>query len=356
MMKTSPQHFADLLTEAIYTIKAKSGKSIGIIQDEVGYALGREGGSFIAFLRKGNVPADHQDTEQLVFELSQREGIEKPHCLEMLIAAGHPSAKAVLDGWFGPEINVPSRPRVVELAPFVVGPPIKHPQQFYGRTEELTRIFNLWQGLPLQHMAVIGARRSGKTSLLYHVMQIPTANSTERRPDQRSDWLPDAEQVRWIYVDFQNPHMRRQETLLRHLARGMGLHLPEPATLELFIHAAMEHTLMQRAIIVIDELGAGMVAPELDVEFWWGMRSLLNAPTSEQLAFLVAAHQPPAALADEEGQTSPFFNMFNTLELGPLAEIDAQRLMDASPIPIPEEERVWIVRESGCMPNQLQIL
>lgn len=356
-MASSPHTFADLLTEAIYTIKAHTEKNISVIQDELGYALGREGGSFIAFLRKGNVPSLVQDVEQLAFELVQRGGLERATCLRLLFSADHPDAKALAAQWFSSETDVyAARPAVEQLAPFVVGPPIKHPRQFFGRPQELTRIFSLWQALPLQHTAVIGERRSGKTSLLHYVMQIPTADPADLRPDQRTDWLPDAQNVRWIFVDFQNPHMRRREGLLRHLSRGMQLHVAEPHTLEGFIHAAMEHLLLSPCIVVMDELGAGMLAPELDLEFWWGMRSLLNAPTSDNLAFLVASHQPPAELAQEQGQTSPFFNMFNTLHLGPLTGDEARGLIASSPIPIPVEDVAWILLQSDRMPHRIQIL
>ena len=356
-MALSPELFADLLTEAIYKIKAQSGKNIAIIQDELGYTLKREGGSFIAFLRKGNVPAELQDTEQLAFELIQRGGLERNSCTRLLLSAGHPEMEALIETWFGPDA-VPrrARPSIDQLAPFVVGPPIKHPRQFFGRTQELTRIFNLWQAQPLQHIAVIGERRSGKTSLLHHIMQITTATPMELRKDQRTDWLPNPQQMRWIFVDFQNPHMRQQAGLLRHLAKGMELHITEPSMLESFIHTIMEHPLAHPTIVVMDELGAGMNAPELTIEFWWGMRALLNALNSENLAFLVASHQPPAELAEEQGQTSPFFNMFNMLQLGPLTEAEAQSLIASSPIRIPTEDIAWILQQSARMPYRLQIL
>lgn len=356
-MTLSPSTFAELLTQAIYQIKAKTGKSIAIIQDELGYGLGREGGSFIAFLRKGNLPSQLEDVEQLAFELIQRGGLEQATCIRLLASAGHPGLEALITTWFGPTFEAHRRTSAIQhLAPFVIGPPIKHPRQFFGRTHELTRIFSLWQALPLQHTAVIGARRSGKTSLLYHVMQITTANTADLRAGQRTDWLPDNQEMHWVFVDFQNPQMRRREGLLRHLARGMELHVAEPYTLEGFLHAVVDHPLRRPAVVMLDELGAGMGALELDVEFWWGMRALLNAPTSENLAFLVASHQPPADLAQEKGHTSPFFNMFNTLPLGPLTESEAHDLIASSPIPFPAEDVAWILQQSGQMPHHLQIM
>lgn len=356
-MTSSPHAFADHLTEAIYTIKAQTGKSIAVIQDELGYAVGREGDSFIAFLRKANVPSRLQDVEQLAFALVQRGGLDRTRCKQFLGSAGHSEGELVIEKWFGPEVRPTlSRPDADRLAPFVVGPPIRDPRQFFGRQNELVRIFNLWQALPLQHMAVIGERRSGKTSLLHYVMQITTASPAELRPNQRTNWLPFEIEPRWIFVDFQNPHMRRRESLLRHLARGMQLHLPEPYTLEDFVHAVTEFPLTAPTIVVIDELSIGMQASELDCEFWWGMRAILNAQISENLAFLIASPQDPADLAEEQGQTSPFFNMFNTLQLGPMTEAEARCLIAASPVPIPPGDVGWILEKSGLRPSRLQIL
>jgi hypothetical protein len=57
-------------------------------------------------------------------------------------------------------------------SPFVIGPPITEPRQFFGRDYLLHRIFEVWKYLPLQHIAIVGAKRSGKTSLLHYLRRI----------------------------------------------------------------------------------------------------------------------------------------------------------------------------------------
>ncbi len=52
---------------------------------------------------------------------------------------------------------------------FVAGPPITDPRRFFGRAQELTRIFHWLKGQPMTHVAIIGQRRSGKTSLLHYL-------------------------------------------------------------------------------------------------------------------------------------------------------------------------------------------
>ena len=65
MAATDPTRFADLLTAAIQQIKRREGKPVRVIQDELGYALGKAGGSMVEFWRKGNLPARHADLELL---------------------------------------------------------------------------------------------------------------------------------------------------------------------------------------------------------------------------------------------------------------------------------------------------
>ena len=48
-MAQSADRFAQLLTEAIYQIRLLEHKNISIVQDEVGYSIGREGGSPIEY-------------------------------------------------------------------------------------------------------------------------------------------------------------------------------------------------------------------------------------------------------------------------------------------------------------------
>ncbi|MGB3612748.1 MAG: hypothetical protein WBA10_03070, partial [Elainellaceae cyanobacterium] len=56
-----------------------------------------------------------------------------------------------------------------EESPFVTGTPISHPSRFFGRRRVVKRLFNLLKTHPLQNGAIIGQRRSGKTSLLNYL-------------------------------------------------------------------------------------------------------------------------------------------------------------------------------------------
>jgi hypothetical protein len=352
-MTRSPDKFAQLLTQAVYRIRVHDSrtikKTIGIVQDELGYALGREGGSCIEYWRKGYIPATMGDVEQLARELVNRGGLEQEELKGFLDSAGHPQPTRLCDELFPPQ-------PFGELAPFVVGPPISHPRQFFGREGELKRIFGLWERLPLQNIAVIGSQRSGKTSLLRYLANITTATSVQLRPGQRTNWLSQPERYQWVFVDFQDARMGERERLLRYLLTSLNMPVPDVCDLASFIDIVSQH-LQRPTLVLMDEIGAGLASPELDQQFWWSLRSLGSNFTQGRLGFLLTAHKAPDILAHAHDKTSPFFNIFgHTLLLGPLSEGKARELVSSSPVPFDPVDTEWILVQSGGWPALLQIL
>ena len=352
-MTRSPEKFAQLLTRAVYRIRVHDSrtmkKTVGIVQDELGYALGREGGSCIEYWRRGYIPATMDDVERLARELVSRGGLDQEELKEFLDSAGYPQPTSLCDELFPPQ-------PFEELAPFVVGPPISHPRQFFGREKELKRIFDLWERLPLQNVAVIGLQRSGKTSLLRHLANITTATSVHLRPGQRMDWLSQPGRYQWVFVDFQDARMGERARLLRYLLTSLNMPVPAVCDLTSFIDIVSQH-LQNPTLILMDEIGAGLAYPELDQQFWWSLRSLGSNFTQGRLGFLLTAHKAPDILAHAHDKTSPFFNIFgHTVMLGPLSEEEARELVSSSPLPFDPVDREWILAQSGRWPALLQIL
>lgn len=352
-MARSPEKFAQILTEAIYKIRIQESrtvkKTLGIVQDELGYALGREGGSSVEYWRKGHIPADTEDVEQLARELVKRCGLNRTELEQFLVSAGHPASERLVDELF-------SSSPLEEFAPFIVGPPITHPRQFFGRERELKRVFSLLRRFPLQNVAVVGLHRSGKTSFLHYVERITQAVPTELRPGQRTDWLPQSDNYQWVFVDFQNSQMRNKERLLQYLLTRLNMPVPDPCELNSFIDVVSQY-LQAPTVILMDEIGAGLASPELDQSFWWSLRSLGSNYTNGKLAFILTAHELPALLAQEHDKPSPFFNIFgHTLKLGPLSDEAARELIASSPRPFSPADTEWILAQSGRWPVLLQIL
>lgn len=248
-------------------------------------------------------------------------------------------------------------PRLASISPstFIAGPPILNPQHFFGRERIVRRLFGLLRQRPLQNAAIIGPRRSGKTSLLHYIRQITTAVST--RPNQRTDWLAQPEQYRWIFVDFQDSRLGTEQGLLRHLLTQMEIAVPKPCNLDNFLDLVSEQ-LAQPTIILLDEIGVALGRyPELDDAFWESLRSLATNQVNGNLAFILTAQERPETLASSQGMGSPFFNIFGyTATLGPLDEKAAHELMGNAPTPFTAEDTTWMLQKSGRWPILLQIL
>jgi hypothetical protein len=364
-MAKNPEKFVELLVAALLTIRARSGRSMAVIQDELGYALGREGSSYIAYLRKGHPPTALEDIEQLAQTLVAQGGLDPTRCEAFLQSAGHTRAKAQTAHWFdhngGGAMTTsqppPTLPRMDDWKPFMAGPPIIQPRYFFGRERELKRIFAMWSRPPFEHIALIGPRRSGKSSLLHYLRQITQAAPAELRVGQKRDWLTNPQTYRWLHIDFLDSRMRQQKPFLRSLLTGWGLSAPDSCSLDHFLDMAGEHSWPHPCIVLLDEIGAALTASDFDQALWWGLRALLNSDVTDgKLAFLVAGHASPEQLAKDAGKVSPFFNMFNVLNLGPFIEAEAKELIATAPIPFPAADIAWILQQSRCWPLLVQIL
>jgi DNA-binding SARP family transcriptional activator len=268
------------------------------------------------------------------------------------------------------EVNMPERPEVrseergvknevLAAAPpaFIAGPPVTHPARFFGREREIRRLFNLLKRQPLQNGAIIGPRRSGKTSLLHYLKTITTTAASQLRPTQEQNWLPDPSQYNWVFVDFQDHRLGELANLLPYLLEQMELPVPTVCDLDAFLDVVSQN-LQRPTVILLDEMGVALQRyPELDDAFWESLRSLATNQVNGNLAFILASAEPPDQLAQHSGYGSPFFNIFGYMALlGPISEAAAAELIASAPQPIPPDDVAWILAESGRWPILLQIL
>jgi hypothetical protein len=341
-VKRDPKQFGQLLKMAVRRIALQESKKVAIVQDELGYALGRDsGGVAIQFWERGNIPARREEVQLLKEELVRRQGL-----------AGEDGGRFVRYAGFPELEQKPSQP-------FVAGPPITDPRLFFGRTYELRRLFALWDdpALPLQNAAIIGPRGSGKTSLLFYLMSITHTAPAQLRPDQRNKGLGRVEAIRWVYVDFRNPQFGTRTGLLRHFLVTLELPVPTPCDLEHFVESMVKH-LHDPAVILLDEIDVALERhAELDDPFWDGLRALASTQLNGQLGFVLAARELPQQVARRHHRSSDFFSIFAyTAPLGPLTEPEAHALIATSPIRFTDEEIDWMMTQSRGWPLLLQIL
>ncbi|MEM7034945.1 MAG: ATP-binding protein, partial [Chloroflexota bacterium] len=219
------------------------------------------------------------------------------------------------------------------------------------------RLFNLFKRRPLQNAAIIGPRRSGKTSLLLYLRAITQISATQLRPGQKQDWLNDPASYRWILVDFQDPRLGTRNGLLQYLLTRLKLPIPNAITLDSFMNVVSQ-TLQSPTIILLDEIDVALKRyTELDDFFWEGLRALATHQTGGNLAFVLTAQQAPAQLAQHHDLGSPFFNIFGyTAYLKPLLKPEATDLLTSSPMPFSEADQDWIIQHSERWPILMQIL
>ncbi|MCX7976029.1 MAG: ATP-binding protein [Bellilinea sp.] len=355
-MPTGEPRFSELLQRAINRIAFLENKTRQVVFDELGYALGRQGGSAIQYwLYHQRVPARLEDVENLARIIAHRGGWEHESELRSFLSrAGHPHADTLIRQIF-PNDAIPASAPPAQPA-FIVGPPILKPHQFFGRTRELRRIFTALNSTPMQNVAVCGLSRSGKTSLLHYIHTITRTPAAALRPGQPQNWLEEPQRYRWVYVDFQDPRVCNREGFFVYILRQ--LNFPAPSSLDLiqFVDIIVRY-LVNPTVILLDEIQIALTNPEFTQQFWWSLRSLSSNLTDGKLAFVIAAQNQLPVLQNSLGKPSPFLNIFgHSIQLGPLSEEEARQLIQSSPIPFSQSDANWIIQHSGCWPALLQIL
>ncbi len=104
------KEFKRLLTQAIYAIKLNKDTSINIIEDELGYAIGRNGRITIEHWRRGHVPKP-SDVEKLAWEILGRAKLDRDWLVAFLRSAGYPDYRGLCD-----ELLPVSKPPITQHA------------------------------------------------------------------------------------------------------------------------------------------------------------------------------------------------------------------------------------------------
>lgn len=260
--------------------------------------------------------------------------------------------------------------------PFIAGQPVRY-ANFFGRQAILESLFSLWRGFPaqpIQNAAIIGDKRSGKTSLLMYLRDIINLDeqSDKLRQGQYQNWLPKQKVYNFIFVDFQDARLCNKRRLLSYILKNMQLNIENPDLLKLE-HVDTDDVLAEFTDLVIDYLDkptiilldefhaiASRCPQELDNNFWESLRSLSNNLYPQYLGFVLAANERPETIAEKLDKSkqfgvSPFFNIFGkTILLGALQRNEVEELITSSSPHFSASDIDFICEVTQCYPFSVQ--
>ena len=228
---------------------------------------------------------------------------------------------------------------------------IRSVDEFYGRGESIERTAARIGAPTPQSISLVGERRAGKSSLLWHLAQ----------PAIHSRFLDRPERYVFLMMDFQGQQHLDQPGFCRAFGEQLGeaaaLDLPELSDLSDLQSAV--RTLNQtdrRLICLFDEFEMITRNPEFGAPFFGFLRSLAN---THPVAFVTASRRPLETLChNEEIAESPFFNIFTQVHVGPMPAGEIQQLIAepsaAAGMPL-EPHAETITKLAGHLPFFVQI-
>lgn len=220
----------------------------------------------------------------------------------------------------------------MSINPFSYGKPIDDPQRFIGRRREVEQIYSRLLSA-FESTSIVGERRIGKTSLLKYLTQ----------PDVQAQFGVKPDKYIFIYQDFQlldenTVPTRFWKRVLRAVKGGVETHADIAAQIDAVLNDdTIDNYALDDIFTLIDEQGLYIVLlldefenvtrnQNFDNAFFGGVRALA---IHHHLALITSSRQSLVELThSEEVRSSPFFNIFATVNLRAFTEEEATELID----------------------------
>ena len=232
--------------------------------------------------------------------------------------------------------------------PFLNRAMITARDEFYGRERELTQLLGRVVGSSkAQSCAVVGQRRMGKSSLLKAL-----AHDARAHDPSLLAVFYDLEASRRLSAE------KFYSTVLRRLiksrgdaaARGDAAVAPSAGDdpFDLLQEFLEEHDGEHRFLLLFDEFDTVTQNPAFDADFFSALRYLAN---TFNLACVTSSYEELTRLCHtDEIRQSPFFNIFTSVELGPMTADETRALVAGqcaeSSVSLSADD-VTLVRELG---------
>ena len=238
--------------------------------------------------------------------------------------------------------------------PYIVGPPVRLPTDFFGRAAQTRQFYDLLAGPQMQCVSVLGLRRAGKTSFLQHVAH----------PEVMAGYLSDAGRYLMVSVDVsacKTPadfYTRVGRRLLAALSPQTAQQ--EPPGDAYGIESLLYDLADRRVVLLLDEFDQ-LRAADFGADFMTELRALAGVWDYE-LGFVTASYWDLYRLGNFVGLpvTSPFYNIFHPTAIY-LSGLSPAELDDLVRVParhvgiVAEDEDVAYVRRiAGSLPFFVQ--
>lgn len=238
--------------------------------------------------------------------------------------------------------------------PYLNRLPVRDPSRFYGRKREIRRILEGLAADPPQSFSLVGDRRIGKSSTLHQI----------QHPDVLGANVPETLRaaLRLRYHDFQGGVPADEAAFLTFLAgeiaEATGTPRPTTASRESVVD------LLRRAdrdglrlVLMWDEFEVVTRHKALDLDVYSFLRSLAQ---NHKLAYVTASGRDLRTVCHSaQVADSPFFNVFQTVRLRPLARAEATALVTepsaAAGLPLAPHVEFVLDEMAGTFPFFVQI-
>ncbi len=243
---------------------------------------------------------------------------------------------------------------------YIVGHPIKHPADFYGRHEQITRFFEIIGGRQAQSVSVLGVRRAGKTSFLQYVAH----------PATMAHYLPNNEEYTMVYLDMSSCktpsdfYYRLLQRLKVSMGKGKTDFLWKESPLGQTKLYDIESYLCQfpdtRIVLLLDEFDH-LRTESFTQDFLTELRAMTGV-LEYDLACVTASYWDLYTLGTRLGlpPTSPFYNIFypTPIYMSALELTEATALIDTPAakggVSFNEDELREIQELAGSLPFFVQ--
>lgn len=243
-------------------------------------------------------------------------------------------------------------------APYIVGPPVRQPTDFFGREQQTRQFYETLDGAQAQCVSVLGLRRAGKTSFLQHVSHPQVMAANLAAPQRYVMVCLDVSTCRTPADFYSTVFQRLLGALPGRATANRSRVVADVFNLESLLYEFGD----RRVVLLMDEFDHLKTA-DFSSDFLAELRALAGVWDYE-LAYVTSSYWELDRIGNFIGlpSTSPFYNIFyptpiylsglNATELEHLVRVPAQRVG----IEADEEDVAFVRYHAGSIPFFVQAL